>query len=120
MPVPAVSYETTKAAIIGLTRDIAIQYAAKNIRVNAILPGYMKTPMIEAQVKEAYGKDIEEAHRKRDAMCPTGHQGEAWDVAYMALYLASDESKYVTAANFVVDGGITQTHRLWPIDNSNA
>ncbi len=117
MPVPAISYETTKAAIIGLTRDIAIQYAAKGIRANAILPGYMRTPMIEASVKQAYGKDIDEAHRKRDAMCPTGHQGEAWDVAYMALYLASDEAKYVTAANFVVDGGITQTHRLWPVEN---
>jgi NAD(P)-dependent dehydrogenase (short-subunit alcohol dehydrogenase family) len=114
MAVPAISYETTKTAIIGLTRDIAIQYASKGIRANAILPGYMRTPMIEASVKQAYGKDINEAHRKRDAMCPTGHQGEAWDVAYMALYLASDEAKYVTAANFVVDGGITQTHRLWP------
>jgi NAD(P)-dependent dehydrogenase (short-subunit alcohol dehydrogenase family) len=115
MPVPAISYETTKAGIIGLTRDIAIQYASKGIRANTILPGYLRTPMIEASVQQAYGKDIEDAHRKRDAMCPTGHQGEAWDVAYMALYLASDEAKYVTASNFVVDGGITQTHRLWPV-----
>ena len=117
MAAPSVSYEATKAAIIGLTRDIAIQYASKGIRANTILPGYMRTPMVDASVKQAYGKDIDEAHRKRDAMCPTGHQGDAWDVAYMALYLASDESKYVTASEFVVDGGITQTHRLWPVEN---
>ena len=112
MAAPAISYEATKAGIIGLTRDIAIQYASKGIRANSILPGYMRTPMVDASVKQAYGKNIDEAHKKRDAMCPTGHQGDAWDVAYMALYLASDESKYVTASTFVVDGGITQTHRL--------
>ncbi len=118
MAAPTISYEATKAGIIGLTRDIAIQYAAKGIRANTILPGYMRTPMVAASVKQAYGKDIDEVHRKRDAMCPTGHQGEAWDVAYMALYLASDESKYVSASSFVVDGGITQTHRLWPVESS--
>ena len=118
MAAPTISYEATKAGIIGLTRDIAIQYAAKGVRANTILPGYMRTPMVAASVKQAYGKDIDEAHRKRDAMCPPGHQGEAWDVAYMALYLASDESKYVSASSFVVDGGIAQTHRLWPVENS--
>lgn len=117
MAAPTVSYEATKAGIIGLTRDIAIQYASKGIRANSILPGYMRTPMVAASVKQAYGKSIDEAHKKRDAMCPTGHQGDAWDVAYMALYLASDESKYVTAGEFVVDGGITQTHRLWPVES---
>ena len=113
MAIPGVSYEATKAGVIGLSRDIAIQYAPKGIRANTIMPGYMRTPMIDASVKDAYGKDAEEAHKRRDAMCPMGHQGDAWDTAYAALFLASAEAKYVTGAALVVDGGITCTHRMF-------
>ena len=106
-PYPAVSYTASKAGIIALSRDIAIQYAPKGIRVNAILPGYMNTPMVVASVVQTYGGNLEEMIRKRDALCPTGKQGEAWDVAYAALFLASDEAKYITGTTLVVDGGIT-------------
>ena len=83
---------------------------ANNIRVNAILPGLMKTPMVEhsAGLAASYAKgDVEAMWRARDAQVPMGHMGDAWDVANAALFLASDESRYVTGIELVVDGGIT-------------
>lgn len=106
--VPYISYSTTKAAILGLTQSIALQYAAKNIRANAILPGLMNTPMIVEPLKDAYGGgDVERMIKVRDEQCPMKKMGDAWDVAYAALFLASDEAKYITGAQLVVDGGIT-------------
>ncbi len=105
-----VTYGTTKAAMNQMTRTTAVEFAAKNIRVNAILPGLMKTPMVEhsAGLAASYAKgDIEAMWRARDAQVPMGHMGDAWDVANAALFLASDESKYVTGIELVVDGGIT-------------
>jgi len=87
-----------------------VQYAPKRIRVNAVLPGLMKTPMVEkaAGLAAEYGTgDIEEMWKVRDAQCPMGYMGDAWDVAYACLYLASDESKYVTGLELVVDGGLS-------------
>lgn len=108
--VPYCTYSATKAALAHLTRTTAVEYAARKVRVNAIAPGLMKTPMVEhaAGLAKAYaGGDIEEMWRKRDAQVPMGHMGDAWDVAYAAVFLASDESKYVTGIELVVDGGIT-------------
>ncbi len=108
--VPYATYYTTKAGMNHLTRTTAVQYAPQGIRVNAILPGLMKTPMVEvsAGLAAAYsGGDVEEMWRKRDAQVPMGHMGDAWDVANAALFLASDESRYVTGIELVVDGGIT-------------
>ena len=78
--------------------------------MNAVLPGLMKTPMVEKSVglADSYaGGDVEEMWRVRDAQVPMGHMGDAWDVANAALFLASDEAKYVTGIELVVDGGIT-------------
>jgi NAD(P)-dependent dehydrogenase (short-subunit alcohol dehydrogenase family) len=108
--VPYATYYATKAAMIHLTRTTAVQYAPKHIRVNSVLPGLMKTPMIEksAGLAAQYGGgDVEAMWKVRDAQCPMGHMGDAWDVAYACLYLASDESKYVTGIELVVDGGLT-------------
>jgi NAD(P)-dependent dehydrogenase (short-subunit alcohol dehydrogenase family) len=106
--VPYIAYYTTKAAVLGFSRGIALQYAGKNIRSNVIMPGLMKTPMIVEPLKEVYGQgSVEKMMETRDQQCPMGHMGDAWDVAYAALYLASDEARYVTAAEVVVDGGIT-------------
>lgn len=105
-----ITYATTKAAMNQLTRSTAVEYAPKKIRVNAILPGLMKTPMVEhsAGLAASYsGGDIEAMWRARDAQVPMGHMGESWDVANAALFLASDESRYVTGIELVVDGGIT-------------
>ena len=104
------TYYATKAAMNHLTRTTAAQYAAKNIRVNAILPGLMKTPMVEksAGLAHSYAQgDVEAMWRARDAQVPMGHMGDAWDVANAALFLASDESRYVTRIELVVDGGLT-------------
>jgi NAD(P)-dependent dehydrogenase (short-subunit alcohol dehydrogenase family) len=105
-----VTYATTKAAMNQMTRTTAVEFAPKNIRVNCVLPGLMKTPMVEhsAGLAASYAKgDIEAMWRARDAQVPMGHMGDAWDVANAALFLASDESKYVTGLELVVDGGIT-------------
>ena len=109
VPYPSVSYTASKAGVIALTRDIAIQYAKKGIRANSILPGLLNTPMVVASLTQSYGGDAAEMIKRRDAKCPTGKQGEAWDVAYAALFLASDDAKYITATTLVVDGGITAT-----------
>ncbi len=108
--VPYVTYSATKAAMNHLTRTTAVQYAPKNIRVNTILPGLMKTPMVEksAGLAGVYGGgDVEAMWRARDAQVPMGHMGDAFDVAHAALFLASDESRYVTGIELIVDGGIT-------------
>jgi NAD(P)-dependent dehydrogenase (short-subunit alcohol dehydrogenase family) len=105
-----VSYNVSKAAMNQLTRSTAIEFAKNHVRVNAILPGLMKTPMVEhsAGLANSYAKgDVEAMWRARDAQVPMGHMGEAWDVANAALFLASDEAKYVTGIELVVDGGIT-------------
>jgi len=104
---PSIAYSVSKAGVNALTREIAVQYASKGIRVNAILPGLMNTPMVVASLTDAFGGNVEEMMKIRDAMCPTGEQGEPWDIAYLALFLASDEAKYITGATLVVDGGFT-------------
>src|ERR1700756_4684807 len=109
MGISYVTYATTKAAMNQMTRTTAVEFAASKIRVNAILPGLMKTPMVaqSAGLAASYaGGDVEAMWRARDAQVPMGHMGDAWDVANAALFLASDESKYVTGIELVVDGGI--------------
>lgn len=107
LPALSIPYSVSKAGVIALTREIAIQYASKGIRANALLPGMMNTPMVTAALTDAYGGDIENMTLMRDSMCPTGKQGEPWDTAYLALFLASDEAKYITGTAVIVDGGLT-------------
>jgi len=105
-----VSYNASKAAMNQMTRSTAVEFASRHVRVNAILPGLMKTPMVEhsAGLAASYAKgDVEEMWKKRDAQVPMGHMGDAFDVANAALFLASDESRYVTGITLVVDGGLT-------------
>lgn len=102
-----ITYYASKAGILGLTRGIALQYAAKQIRANAILPGLMHTPMIIEPLKDVYGGDVETMLRVRAEQCPMKRMGDAWDVAHAALFLASDEAKYVTGVELVVDGGLS-------------
>jgi NAD(P)-dependent dehydrogenase (short-subunit alcohol dehydrogenase family) len=104
---PSASYSASKGAIIQFTQNIAIQYAARGVRANCVLPGLMNTPQIQAYVTSGYGDDAEAMIAKRDALCPTGKMGDAWDVAYASLFLASDEARYITGQCLIVDGGIT-------------
>jgi NAD(P)-dependent dehydrogenase (short-subunit alcohol dehydrogenase family) len=105
---PSVAYGASKGGVNQLTQQIAAQYAAKGIRANCVLPGLMNTPMIVEPLKHAYGEGgYEEMVRKRDALCPMGRMGTAWDVAYAALFLASDEAGYISGAELVVDGALS-------------
>jgi NAD(P)-dependent dehydrogenase (short-subunit alcohol dehydrogenase family) len=103
------SYYATKGAVVSLSRAIALEYAARGIRCNSVSPGLMNTPMIHHGLTGAYGAagDAEHLVRVRDAQCPMGHMGDGWDTAHACLFLASDEARYVTAHDLVVDGGIT-------------
>jgi NAD(P)-dependent dehydrogenase (short-subunit alcohol dehydrogenase family) len=109
--VPYASYYASKAAMNHLTRTTAVQYAAQRIRVNAVLPGLMETPMVanSAGLTASYG-GAEELWRKRASQVPMGFGGNAWDVANAALFLACDESRYITGQEIVVDGGLTQKY----------
>jgi NAD(P)-dependent dehydrogenase (short-subunit alcohol dehydrogenase family) len=101
-----VAYETSKAGLNALSRSIAMGNAKYGIRSNVIMPGLMDTPMaIEGNV-EALGLSRDEVRARRDALVPLGAKmGTAWDVAYAALFFASDESKFVTGTVLPVDGG---------------
>jgi NAD(P)-dependent dehydrogenase (short-subunit alcohol dehydrogenase family) len=107
LPALSLAYGVSKAGVIALTREIAVECAPMGIRANAVLPGMMATPFVTASLTEAYGGDVEEMMKRRDALCPTGKQGEGWDVASLALFLASDEAKYITGEAIVVDGAQT-------------
>jgi NAD(P)-dependent dehydrogenase (short-subunit alcohol dehydrogenase family) len=103
---PWVTYKASKAAVIAYTKQIAIQNAEYGIRANAILPGLMDTPMAVDTRARAWNKSREEIAQARDAQVPLRKkQGTAWDVAYAALYLASDEAGFVTGVALPVDGG---------------
>jgi NAD(P)-dependent dehydrogenase (short-subunit alcohol dehydrogenase family) len=102
----AVTYYSSKAAVNQLTQTIAVEYAAKGIRCNAVLPGLMNTPMVVEPYRALYGS-VDAMIAARDAACPTGKMGSPWDVAYASLFLASDEAKYVNGALLPVDGGLS-------------
>lgn len=107
---PYVSYYTSKAAMNHMTRVTAAQYAARQVRVNAILPGLMDTPMAKLSALKNHGikpEDMDEAWRKRVARIPMGWMGDAWDVAKAAVFLASEESRFITGVCLTVDGGMT-------------
>lgn len=107
LPALSLPYAVSKAGVIALTREIAVQYASQHIRANAILPGMMNTPFVVSALTEAYGGDVKKMTEYRDSKCPTGKQGESWDVAYLALFLASEEAKYITGTSVIVDGAQT-------------
>jgi len=101
-----VAYKTSKAGVNALTHQIALENAKYNIRANAILPGLMNTPMAIEGISKMRGIPKDELIRQRDAMVPLGGKmGTAWDVAYAAVFLASDEAKFITGVMLPVDGG---------------
>jgi NAD(P)-dependent dehydrogenase (short-subunit alcohol dehydrogenase family) len=100
------SYHASKGAVRLMTKTDALLYAGDKIRVNSIHPGYIWTPLV-AELAESSEEGAEEFRRQLDQKHPIGHVGEPDDIAYGALYLASDESKFVTGSELVIDGGYT-------------
>jgi NAD(P)-dependent dehydrogenase (short-subunit alcohol dehydrogenase family) len=98
-------YHASKGAVRLMSKTDALLYAKDKIRVNSIHPGYIWTPMVENFLKSQ--GNVEEGRKQIDTLHPLGHIGEADDIAYAILYLASEESKFVTGAELVVDGGYT-------------
>jgi NAD(P)-dependent dehydrogenase (short-subunit alcohol dehydrogenase family) len=99
-------YHASKGAVRLMTKTDALLYAGDDIRVNSIHPGYIWTPLV-ADLAEASGQGVDNFRRDLDAKHPIGHVGEPDDIAYGALYLAADESKFVTGSELVIDGGYT-------------
>lgn len=95
------AYSTSKGAVIALTRAMAIDHAAQGVRVNCIAPGPVYTPMVYA---DGMSDDLRERRRRAS---PLGIEGTGWDIAYAALFLVSDEARYITGVVLPVDGGVT-------------
>lgn len=103
----AIAYSTSKAAVHAMTRSLALQYAPHGVRVNAIAPGMMDTPMGVDAVARSTGVARDGVAAQRAAMVPMGHQGTSDDVAAASLFLASDEAGFITGVVLPVDGGFT-------------
>ena len=99
------AYKVSKAGLNALTQVMAVANAPFGIRVNAIMPGLIETPMAIELIAARSGLPKEEVIRQRHARVPLGHMGTAWDVAHAALFLASDEAAFITGALLPVDGG---------------
>src|SRR4051794_35817406 len=103
-----VAYAATKAGVIQLSRVVAVQYAPKGIRVNTVVPGQLHTPMVEARLaRQRTGGDVEALLASRQKRIPLGFAGDGRDTANAVLFLASDEARFITGAELVVDGGMT-------------
>ncbi len=106
--VPQVAYTASKGGVLSMTREIAVEYARQGIRANAICPGPIRTPLFEYLLAD------EQQRSNRLNHIPAGRFGEPRDIAYAALYLASEEADWVTGTEFVVDGGITAAYLTAP------
>jgi NAD(P)-dependent dehydrogenase (short-subunit alcohol dehydrogenase family) len=105
---PQVGYASSKAAVIQFSRVTAVQYAKHGVRVNTVIPGQMHTPMVEVRLaKQRSGGDVEALLKSRVARIPLGFMGDGRDTAAAVLFLASDEARFITGTEIVVDGGMT-------------
>jgi NAD(P)-dependent dehydrogenase (short-subunit alcohol dehydrogenase family) len=105
---PQIGYASAKAGVIQFSRVLAVQYASKGIRVNTVIPGQLHTPMVEARLaKQRAAGDVEALLKSRLARIPLGFMGDGRDTANAALFLASDEARFITGTEIVVDGGMS-------------
>lgn len=103
-----VAYAAAKAGVIQFSRVVAVQYAAKGIRVNTVVPGQMHTPMVEVRLaSQRAGGDVDALIRQRLARIPMGFAGDGRDTANAVLFLASEEARFITGTELVVDGGMS-------------
>ncbi|TPX11492.1 uncharacterized protein E0L32_007703 [Thyridium curvatum] len=107
---PQIAYNTAKAAINQFVKATAVIYAKRGVRLNCVVPGLMETPYTRSLSTRFAAEGGYEAFKKmRDEQVPMGRMGDAWDVANAALFLVSDEARYITGQKLVVDGGITSS-----------
>lgn len=103
-----VAYAASKAGVIQLSRVVAVQHAADGVRVNCVVPGQLHTPMVEARLAgQRAGGDVEALLAQRQKRIPLGFMGDGRDTASAVLFLASDEARFITGTEIVVDGGMT-------------
>lgn len=103
-----VAYAATKAGVIQLSRVVAVQHAAQGVRVNTVVPGQLHTPMVETRLaKQRSGGDVDALLMQRQKRIPLGFMGDGRDTASAVLFLASDEARFITGTEIVVDGGMT-------------
>ena len=102
-----VAYATTKAALLGFTKGLAAEVVSKKIRVNAILPGYIMTPMVEGIAKDSDSNNPDSVVKGIAKGIPMGRLGTIEELGELAAFLASEESSYITGQSFVIDGGST-------------
>lgn len=103
-----VAYAATKAGVIQMSRVIAVQHAAKGVRVNSVVPGQLHTPMVETRLaKQRAGGDVDALLAQRQKRIPLGFMGDGRDTASAVLFLASDEARFITGTELIVDGGMT-------------
>ena len=108
---PQVGYAAGKAALMQLTKTTAVLWASRGVRLNCVSPGLVFTPLVK-RLADKYAKgDFDGFVQTRHNQVPAGHMGDAWDVAHAVLFLAADESRYVTGQNLVVDGGLVSATR---------
>jgi NAD(P)-dependent dehydrogenase (short-subunit alcohol dehydrogenase family) len=103
---PQVAYAAAKAGLMQFSRTTAVIYASKGIRLNCVVPGLMHTPLIDGLAAKYAAGDIAGFVAHRNRQVPMGRMGDAWDVAHATLFLAADESRYVTGTEIIVDGGL--------------
>lgn len=111
---PYIAYNTSKGSVVSFTRNLAATYAARGIRANSILPGIIDTPMARDATIQTSGKaeseiDFAALAKTRAARVPMKRTGTGWDIAKAALFLASDDSDYITGSEIYVDGGLNCT-----------
>jgi NAD(P)-dependent dehydrogenase (short-subunit alcohol dehydrogenase family) len=102
---PYAAYKATKAGVNALTEQLALQNAKYNIRINCIMPGLIDTPMAVATRAAKWNRTREDVLAERNAKIPLGRAGTGWDVANLALFLACEESNFITGECILVDGG---------------
>jgi NAD(P)-dependent dehydrogenase (short-subunit alcohol dehydrogenase family) len=103
---PQVAYAAGKAALMQLTKTTAVIYANKGIRLNCVVPGLVFTPLVKRLAEKYAGGQFDAFVAHRHNQVPAGHMGDAWDVGNAVVFLASDESRYITGQDIVVDGGL--------------
>ncbi|AZI34936.1 putative oxidoreductase [Caenibius tardaugens NBRC 16725] len=110
-----VGYAAAKAGLIHFTKVTAVAYAKAGVRLNCVVPGLMNTPLLARLAERYAGGEFEAMIATRHAQVPMGRMGDAWDIAHAALFLVSDEARYITGTEIVVDGGLTASTGTPPV-----